>query len=58
MDERSRSASGNGTTPPVRQPSLPHSDLQYRYELMESANKKLSGECECLRRKTAEYEFK
>lgn len=58
-DERSRSASGNGMAPPVRQPSNPHShDLQYRYELMESMNKKLSGECECLRKKSVEYEFK
>jgi hypothetical protein len=58
-DERSRSASGNNVGPIVRgSGSGAQSDLQHRYELLESVNRKLTGESECLRKKCVEYEFK
>lgn len=45
VDERSRSASGNNVNPALRHPSNVNlTDLQHRYDLMESLNKKLSSE--------------
>ena len=59
MEQRSRSASGNQQRPQERVlGGKVHDDLQYKYELMESANRKLATECECLRKKCIEYEFK
>ena len=59
MEERSRSASGNNLQGAGRHPmNTVNSDLQHRYELLESVNKKLTSENECLRKKCVEYEFK
>ena len=59
IEERSRSASGNNQQLQPRQHNNTQlSDLQHRYDLLESVNKKISTEMECLRKKNVEYEFK
>ena len=59
IEERSRSGSGNHVQPQLRQPTnVAQLDLQHRYELLESINKKLSTEVECSRKACIEYEFK
>lgn len=55
LDERSRSASGNAMVTSnhhVHPANLNYDDLLHKYELMESAHKKVSNECECYRKKS------
>jgi hypothetical protein len=59
VDERSRSASGNGPQPQLRHPPSPLvADLQSKCDLLENVNKKVSSERECFRAKVTEYEYK
>ena len=61
MDERSRSASGNhmgASSNPAALGVAAAEEWRHKYELLKSAHQKVTGECECYRKKTVEYEFK